>query len=745
MFCFLRAFLFFFFFFLTMFRFQLSAATQRRGVAASQLTSQRALAYYPSAWSAFTSASLSRYFHCTLKETLQRERKGGSAVAPSPSPSASAVESAMRAAGADARAVPPESENALSPMSVNTTGKGKLPTMLRYSLELSLPHLPGRTPFTRAPEISESEGDIVELLRTSLPQKPTVESASRNEFFHPRWFAFVQLCDAIATTADAYSSAQAAPSAFVGVTIPCKEPYFRAVDSAPAVPVSTLSTIQAAILLFHQHWRVPVTLALNTTVANRAAVPSHAKNEQDSAKGNRKSSDAAAMDGAVGASLSGIHAVVRDFVQHLDGRQLLLVRGDSPSTQRGLAAPRKSVAASVSSSNLSELHTSADLACCVRSLLRSPEFSSFSTAAEGNAGVRIAVAGYPQGHPLDRTWGALPVAVTTAAATATGDTNWSSNDRNEGHSSKAREKQDAFFHRFERDFSAADSLYDRVVVSHVKPAEAPPLPALHHLFQTIGRLCAVRQLWLTPSTYSDDIRAACTQQLIEDKVLRGGARVIVTQLLTSVEEYKLFTHDVQQALQMTASRSSLSPSPPSVEVVPGILLPHPTEPSVLLRALYYAKVIPSTRLQRALETYRADLKSVWRSIVSHSSSTTTNEKAVNDRQNSGCRGNTMNDVSYQQDVTDGYVSTWPGLVELSTPRETAAAEAFVHDAHRRAAARFAVAWMAETVDVLSGLRQFSGEQTPVHFFTMFNDRADVRLAQLLEAYAAKRQKTSVRL
>ncbi|KPA76008.1 hypothetical protein ABB37_08154 [Leptomonas pyrrhocoris] len=717
-----------------MLRLRLSPAPQ-------QLVPLRHFAYCSSAWGAFTSASLSRYFHCTLKETLQGESEGVSAVAPSPSASLSS--SAARHGNADAGTV----------VSTRASPQAKAPSALHYSLELSLPHLPHRSPFTNGSlkdtgrvGTAARNSELMEVLLA--PLKGTAEVASREaaqtQLLHPRWSAFLRLCDDVVAAAAARRATPSAPSCLMGVTIPCKEPYFCAAEpvrkeernAAAAATTTTptaspLSTIQAAILLFHQHWRVPVMLALNTTVANTHAVQRHTGDE----------SDAAGEADAAGASTSGVEAVVHDFVSHLHGRRMFLVRGDSPATRYGAARRGSSAVAS-------ELHTAGDLIRCVSSAIKrlalpvSLSSSSASQTGETATSVQIAVAGYAQGHPLDRRWAASPAA---AAAATTANA--------------------AFFHNFERDFNAADGLFERIVLSHVAPsrstststtaanggATAALLPAVHHLFHTLGRLHAVRQLWLTPSHYSAEARAACTRQLIEEKVLLwkgsealnggsgggGGARVIVTQMLTSADEFAGYVDDVQRALRM-ASPSSPSSSPISVTVIPGILLPHPTDAHVLLRALYYAKVIPSVRMQRALETYRTDLKGVWRSIATHRGTTEDNNKEGATAATTATAATAQ--VSYPQDVANGYMSTWPGAVVVRSDADVAAMEAFVDDAHRRAGARFAAAWMAETVDLLTDLQQrIGGAHVPVHFFTMFNDAVDVRLAQLLDAYAAAQQ------
>jgi 5,10-methylenetetrahydrofolate reductase len=629
----------------------------------------------------------------------------------------------VRAMGAAAQRKP----TCIAASAAYATRRSSASCTLQYSLELSLPHLPNRAPFTNAKSGCEAavQGDTVSALLP--PPLKAVEVGGKEwehnkggqnaSSLHPRWAKFVQLCNAITTTAASQSAAATTtglPSQLAGITIPCKEPYFcAAANDTDTRASATLSTIQAAVLLFHEHWHVPVTLALNTTVANRTI------EEQQEHHG--------AAD--LGASLAGIQAVVKDFVQRRGGRTVLLVRGDSPSTQHGTVAGAAVSSPSPSSSSpapsASELHTSSDLIRCVRDALQDPT-------------VQVVVAGYPQGHPLDRHWGSpsAAAATTVAATTATADAASSV----EGHTSSA------FLHQFEADFNAADSLYERVVESHVTSSTF--LPALHHLFHTLGRLHAVRRLWLTPSTYSAEARVACTRQLIKEKVLQsahGGAGAIVTQVLASAQEFTQFHHDVQRALRDCASPSSSSPSA-TVKVIPGILLPHPTDANVLLRTLYYAKVVPSARMQRALETYRTDLKSLWRSIVTHNHTADDDDEAwlMSPRisMNEDGEAAAAPRIHYSKDVAEGYMSTWPGTVVLHSKGEVAAVEALVHDAHNRAAVRFAAAWLAETVELLSEVRQRSGEQTPVHFFTMFNDKVDVRLAQLLEAYATKQQKAS---
>ncbi|CAM66097.2 hypothetical protein, unknown function [Leishmania infantum JPCM5] len=641
---------------------------------------------------------------------------------------------------------------------------------------------------------------------------PSSSPASPPPRMQQRWLAFVHLCDslvrrtaspskrgvAFATTS---TSVGAPRHSLVGVIVPCKEVYFSdrhlkasAARTAPPTLASAslaassfaedMSTTQAALFLFHHHWRVPVTLAINTAVPNSA--PS--ATESRGCTHPRSPGEQAAAHAA--ATPDGIDAVVTDFVFAQGGRRLLLVRGDSPPDVRlclsegspnGPLSGALGTGIAEEASPLQQAHralrTGAELVHHV-STLRDQQLEGHKPCDGGTraSALELCVAGYPQGHPLDRTWGATSAAYSASAeAAATGSV-----VTGDSSVAAARQRSLEFLREFEKDFDAAEHAFTAAVcvakrracvVSTEKRSGEPrerarhlcrpqvAMPELKELCRTLGRLGAVRRLWTSFSIYAPHVRAACIHRMLHEKVLlrspselqhrrigscsfHGGAAapVIVTQMITTAKEFTDYVEEIQRGLRAWAATAAGGEQPEPagdgpqqqrpvheaaptaltpISVIPGVLLPHPTDAHVLLRSLYYTKVIPSARMQKALEVYASELMTAWRQLA--------------DEHPRRKREPARQDDTFLQALTEGNNSA--ATLEISEDR-VAQVEARVREVRRCASCRLTSAWLSETVDLLHDLQRHG--QARVHLFTMFNDKVDVRVAQLLAAYDAQR-------
>ncbi|KAG5484995.1 hypothetical protein LSCM1_07075 [Leishmania martiniquensis] len=719
-----------------------------------------------------------------------------------------------------------------------TSSSAPLPPSLSFSVELSLPHLPGRTPLVAAAAPASTGTDAVHHAtqapgdtRAAEGERAALESSGKRAMsteeliacllgrlgsspatpprvLQERWRQFTYLCDSLvrlfmrpsardASETSASTGSGAPRHSLVGVIVPCKEVYFsarhvsaaaaRAGSPAPtsvsvgsSSSVEDMSTTQAALFLFHHHWRVPATLTLNTTVPNCAPTAVTVESGGHTQPQPRFEHDVA----YAAVTPEGIDAVVADFVCVQGGSRLLLVRGDAPpnlqlrlrdgSLHSPLSRePSTMIAKAPSPRAHRTFHTAAELIrhfSAVRD--RQQDEQNKGDGCARASALELCVAGYPQGHPLDRTWGAPSaadsVSAEAAAAGVAGEPDSSV--------SAVRQRSLAFLRAFEKDFDAAEGALlsmVRIVKSGARTASAKKrssgarvsdgalsvasggsrkraldpgmphvvMPELRELCRTLGRLGAVRRLWTCSSSYEPDVRSACVHRMLQEKVLlrppgelqhrciagghsRGGAAaaVIVTQMITTAIEFVDYVKDIKRVLRAWGSTATNGGLPESgtevragggqqpqqsphasapasltpISVIPGVLLPHPTDVHVLLRSLYITKVIPSARMQQALEVYESELRSAW------------------------------------WQVTGGDVSA--AILEVSEDR-VPQVEARVCQLRHVASCRFTSAWLVETVDLLHDLRRLG--QTRVHFFTMCNDKVDKRVAQLLAAYDAR--------
>ncbi|KAG5510309.1 hypothetical protein JKF63_07637 [Porcisia hertigi] len=744
------------------------------------------------------------------------------------------------------------------------------PPPLSFSVEISLPHLPGRTPFVavtpgvartrastswdvvqrstqghckiHAPSTEEETTTAKETAALLIPGRcavctkeliarleglPSSSSASPQRLVQERWLQFTRLCDSLVrfamcpsssdTAADTTSTRARAPRhSFVGVVLPCKEVYWCARDvegaaatrKAAIAPASSscgfspstevLSTAQAAVFLFHHHWRVPVTLVLNTTVPNYdpdTVTPTAAEEECGATPRSRVECDtlpAAATPG-------GIDAVVADFVAW-GGSRLFLVRGDTPPdpplSLRGdipTGPPlSRALGGSIAATDVPPwrphrlFQTAGDLVHHVSAVREGHrQEANVGSHRTGATALELCVAGYPQGHPFDRTWDVEAQTPNPASdeATATADA-----VEDVSGSAILRQRSFEFLRAFEEGFDAAERTFGTAVCivkregCSVSVEKSPSgtsadddvpfvaaeecrdaaqrscsahfdMPELKELCRTIGRLDGVRRLWTSFSSYESDVRAACIRQMLEEKVLlsspgkrdhRCSARrscqvdvetpVIVTQMITSATEFTDYVAEVHRGLRAwnatvpDGHQQQQQRQPPTaatltafapISIIPGVLLPHPTNVHVLLRSLYYSKVIPSARMQHALEAYASELTSAWLQLArAHPPK----KKQLVLKDDTPFYALAASDVS---------------AVKLEI-NETCVAqvEAHVAQVRRGATRRFTTAWLSETADLLHELCHHG--HTRVHLFTMFNDQVDERVRQLLAAYDAPR-------
>ncbi|KAI5686008.1 hypothetical protein MNV84_01336 [Leishmania braziliensis] len=754
---------------------------------------------------------------------------------------------------------------------VSYSSSATLPPPLSFSVELSLPHLPDRTPFvaaagraTRTPigtcsgavhrfthalggaqtaktkESAASETKTVmtnpekrvmstEELIACLRGLPDSSPASPLPLVSERWLQFVHLCDSLVQFATCPSERVVSSSttskrpgaprhSLVGVVMPCKETYFSArhVDAAAASAVSPtlasdspapssfaedMSTTQAALFLFRHHWRVPVTLTISTTVPN--CTPSATESRGCSQPLSPAGHDAA----HAAATPGGIDAVVADFVFVHGGSRLLLVSGDTPpdlplclSADRsngpltGALSTMTGEVALPSQRAHGTLRAGTELVRHVSAWKNQQQQKPFDGCSRVSA-LELCVAGYPQGHPLDRTWSTTSAPYSFSADVATSG----AAATNERSIAARRQRSLEFLRAFEKDFDAATYTLtaaaciteSRVCVvsaeknssdtsvndgaSSVASGEFSEcarhfysqhvaMPELKELCRTLGRLKTVRRLWTSSSSYEPDVRAACIRQMLQEKVLlrspdaphrrwidsgsrRGdsAAAVVVTQMVTTARELTDYVEEIQRGLrawdataaggeqpeptsggsagdghqQLLPSHAAAPTTLTPISVIPGVLLPHPTDVHVLLRSLYYSKVIPSARMQQALEVYASELMNAWRQLA--------------DEHPWVMQVLTLRDDTLLQTLTESDI---PAATLAVSKDRVAQVEARARQVQRSASSHFTSAWLSETVDLLHDLQQHG--QTRLHLFTMSNDKVDVRVAQLLEAYDAQR-------
>jgi hypothetical protein len=350
----------------------------------------------------------------------------------------------------------------------------------------------------------------------------------------------------------------------------------------------------------------------------------------------------------VGASQDGVRAVLRDFVQHTrlaDGATrhdhtataaesaagehrsggLMLLRGDDNGfTRRCLSA--KSGTSSMSSSAVAaaEAVVESKTASLVNPYVAFADGAALLRFVRGEQHTTDAVrdlclvtGAYPQGHVMDRHWRSPP---TTPRKEREGNAVGGDSDGDHHHSAdelpcewrQPNPSSLRFLEEVEKVYADTEAQLRHAQGTRRSPRPASVATCTEIVDAILARLHAVRWLWETPSIYSAEARAACTRWLVSKKVMGGGARVMVTQALTSVEEFVQLVDDVQRALcdvldsSSNAQEGGGSPSQDtSLVLVPGLMAPLRGEQ--LVRAALQLKVIPSAPLQKALHDYEAAL------------------------------------------------------------------------------------------------------------------------------------------
>ncbi|KAL7698947.1 hypothetical protein NQL31_004577 [Lotmaria passim] len=413
----------------------------------------------------------------------------------------------------------------------------------------------------------------------------------------------------------------------VFVTCTSYSPYFRsqaAADRASRAADDSSTDEESATqeALAFLNSKLPPDAGLVLTITGTRATTALVKGENNAKEGSDINST------LTGASKVGVRAVMRDFVRHTElsrtsrssthrGGGLMVLRGDDGGyTRHRMSSVQKSnnsdgsaaavVDVDVADDRANPYTTFADGAALLQYVWREQQAAAAKTAKEEEADSDVAIVdlclftgAYAQGHVQDRAWGAAAVAAAAAAAPHSPSTAASSSLQ--------------FLEELETTYAETEATLrqaQRGPHHALRPASVETCTQIADAL--LKRLDAVRQLWQTPSSYSAEMRAACTRWLVEEKVRHGGARVLVTQMLTSAHEFMRFEEDVQRALQdlMNASGASEGKEEeeetPSVVILPGLMAPLRAEQ--LARAVLQLKVIPGAPLQVAFHTYAEALR-----------------------------------------------------------------------------------------------------------------------------------------
>ncbi|CAG9570057.1 conserved hypothetical protein [Leishmania major strain Friedlin] len=452
------------------------------------------------------------------------------------------------------------------------------------------------------------------------------------------------------------------------------------------------SVTQQALSYLHQCVAADVGLVLTVT-ATRAT--SHAESVQSTQGGDQDSqqhpkqhtsSSSASMvpttTTLTGASRGGTAAILADFIGRTSAapatklgtansqeatrhrsRGLMVLRGDDGGYTRQCMIAAQKGGASASPPSLSpnpyvDFADGVDLLRFIHSTLRGRDGEAMCeiTGDEpAGAAVCLCIGGYPQGHVLDRQWGADAA---TAAAVPSAQSPLPCQTL---ASLRFLDEVDTVFADTEAQLRRAQGTHS-----------APRPPSLESCVEAaealFARLGAVRRLWTTPSYYPPSVRAACTRRTVANKVFlrppgtrqcvadsawdgcgSAGAHVVVTQVITSATEFFDYVEDIRNALRSSVppargvpcdrgrdgaaateargasvpclqlrAASALPSSSPSLVIVPGLMAPLRAEQ--FLRSALQLKVIPSVPFQRALREYEGALHSAVETLRSAVSS-----------------------------------------------------------------------------------------------------------------------------
>ncbi|TPP52608.1 hypothetical protein CGC20_35720 [Leishmania donovani] len=400
------------------------------------------------------------------------------------------------------------------------------------------------------------------------------------------------------------------------------------------------SATQQALSYLHQCVAADVGLVLTVT-ATRAT--RHAESVQSAQGGDHDSqqhpkqhtsSSPASMEPPTtttltGASRGGTAAVLSDFIGRtatapatdLDAaksqeatrhrsRGLMVLRGDDGgyTRQRMIAAQKGGASASPPSPSPSPYVDFADGADLLRFI------HSLSEVVTEKRCVKSPVTSL-LGHVLDRQWGVGQVGADAATAAAVPSA--------QSPSTCQTLASLRFLEEVDTVFADTEAQLRRAQGTHSDP-RPPSLESCVEAAEALfARLRAVRRLWTTPSYYPPSVRAACTRRTVADKVFlrppgtrqciadgawdgcgSAGARVVVTQIITSATEFFDYVEDIRSALRSSAppargvpcdrdrdgaaaaeargagvpclqlkAASALPSSLPSLVVVPGLMAP----------------------------------------------------------------------------------------------------------------------------------------------------------------------------
>lgn len=357
------------------------------------------------------------------------------------------------------------------------------------------------------------------------------------------------------------------------------------------------SATQEAIDFLHATMPPDTALVLTVT-ATRATSPGSA----DAAHGPATT--------LTGATRGGTAAVLADFEHRLASshrsRGLMVLRGDDGGYTRVRGLATTTSTATPEDAAAATPCPYADFADGLE-LLRFIRDTGAAQGRETEAAVCLCIGGYPQGHVLDRHWGAPPASSSAAQEAAEAGASLPlSSPPPPPHADTLRFLADL------------DDVYERTEAplrqarggdGHADAAAQPPpadtcLAAADALFT---RLDAVRRLWRTPSVYAGAARRRCTAATITVKARDGGARVVVTQMITSAAEFTAYVEDIQHTTRIAADADPADTTTASLVVVPGLMAPLRAEP--FLRSTLQLKVILSAPFRLALDAYAAALQS----------------------------------------------------------------------------------------------------------------------------------------
>ncbi|EAN93085.1 hypothetical protein TcCL_ESM04139 [Trypanosoma cruzi] len=250
------------------------------------------------------------------------------------------------------------------------------------------------------------------------------------------------------------------------------------------------------------------------------------------------------------ATYEGVRRILHDFVVKRGGDSLLLLRGDAMLQRQGDQA----------SSQTKERH--GDFQDSVELL----QFVAREVKGLADAPVSLFSSGYSQGHPMDRIWDGDRQASLSFMEELSNGINERGVD-NTGHLSTRT--------------------WDAACVN------------VRKLIHRVEQVLSLRDV---PSDLPHDARQRAVQTLVLEKILRHGVRGIITQMLTSAEEFNAYVNDVRRELRHADAGELVD----EVVVLPTIMAPLAAEEYT--RLLLFTKTIPSAAVQQALRAYRDGLK-----------------------------------------------------------------------------------------------------------------------------------------